>query len=859
GGGGDAALHFNIPDLGNHVVKINSYSWKRYELKFTTHAWSGDTDIHFHWVAINDDAGTVFYLDGVQLEEAPEVTEYYGFNYEYGCCPEDFCWTGGNCIDQDWYENYVLFPPIGPLGTDMMGKNGYRCIGGDWKYQEAKNDPRYRVKGYCPRDDQCFGYPGNALEVGDSVNSILGQMLSPVNGEGLGELFAKLDLQNISYQLLVWDIRKLVRLANASEWCHDDNTYKFFKEYDESFYCYNGNWTTRTKAIALQLHNFTDTDDYTLSCDKASKVLDASEETEGHYRSFGFEDEDQPDISKSFFLGQHEAVEGLPGGQGEIFDNYFNEFCVLRLKDKVIAGTSLNFINLTTPLSGGPGASQRTVLQMIRGPTAYYQEDVNYCQTVLEKDDGQFYPCCGTDVEVDDCTDSDVWYNPGLNSVIFTMIRDVEPGDADMHLVEQLQSSGFITTFIQGTIDVLKSVLDSVLNVLGFGRTRLSEIKELDFIKNAGDFDKLYMSRFGEGTKTIYALKETRYHKPEKEQPGKFKTAIAAEYKNYQADVCRLILERAEVFSSLSNIVLEVLDQEQAPTGVGRLGSFLCTLEALNENEWKYDLYLEGKERDEPEFSDIDFLTGDAQDYFEGDFWNDITSKIRTRDIPAVIPSTRDPPRLAKTSEDGAHYEAIVNQELTFKLENPPSKEDVLAVTWDFGDRKSTNYIEPKSLSSEMEGTVFYEEPGTYPLDAYVIYDDYTIKKANPPGTITVYPEIEPQIGVLRIDTNEIYVEVELDDQRTNTPNYNYYLYFGDVEDQVEPKSTCGSGNDEYCGCDTADDYCRIRYKYSGSDMGAHNGVFDIRVVVTIEGMLVPLETTRTVSIIPMTVSSVPG
>ncbi|MBU0461154.1 MAG: carbohydrate binding domain-containing protein [Nanoarchaeota archaeon] len=761
GGGANMSMSFSIDGV-IHAIKVHDYSWKKYKMTFTTPSDFTDGPILFGWFAI--DADGVFYLDGVQLEVAPEPTNFYNFNYEYGCCPDGFCWTGGTCIHDQWYEQYALFPPI----ASSYGQNGYRCIDGDWSFSKVKYDPRYRAKGYCPYETQCFGNPGSALGLDAEF-------------ESLEEDLLRLDLQDIDYGLLV-ELKPRLAAASVSDWCHDSGTYEFFGAYSEDFYCYQGNWTTRTKAIALQLLELAgEGDDYTLFCDKMKNALSTAEDNIT-YRGLLFPDTEQSMLSTMFFTEDY---------------NYFNEFCVLRKNDRVIVGTSLNEINLTEKIEFA--GKTYSFLQVIKGPTAGSD---TYCDDAALLTDGRFHPCGGSD--------SDIWYNPSLNSVVFTMIKQ----DAGSKHNIGLPSTD--KNFFEQTFDVLKRLLNRLLSAVGLARSHEPDLGAIEFVQKAGDFDKLYVSSFDSKQK-INAVREMRYD----ELTKKFKTFMTAEYKNYYSDVCDLLNNNPHISY--------MLGQE------GANWNYKCNLLLLNEDEWQYNVYMESQPNIEAWKTDITFVTYPAAGYFT-EFWNDLTAKIRTTAVAA-------PPTISgKTSPviNTTMPAIMVNQKVNFSLNQPFPIGHVKAIMWDFND----TYTQSRAVygyNNLINGEHVYQEPGTYTVKAYVLYDDYTIQKAE--AEVIVYPEIDPQIYITNenaLDSNgvEVTLSVEFTDYRpdyvTNGGLYNYYWDFGDSTEEVDGGALAETTN-------------TITHTYTLTSWESNIGRFNVTVTIML-GLENPVIKTTTIA-----------
>lgn len=388
-------------------------------------------------------------IDGVMLEENSEATVFRDFVKEKGCCPEDFCWTGSDCVHDKLYMDNISKPPIGTefAGDLPLQADGYRCINGTWKFSRFKWDPVLKEGGYCPEDSQCF-----------------------IGGKG--------------------EDPNIIPIEKV---CIDSGRFDTLRVGDsvESFYCFNGEWTTRTKAIALKLLNLTsENDEFTLFCD--SYLRSANSLNTKEFRGLDFDIDDL----FSFNVG-------------------VNEFCVLNWHpdgddSKIVVGVSLdNEINDIENAAGTAGAEKYSFIELIKN-------DITYCDAVIEAGGIEFQDC-NPDTEI-----ADVWYSPELRSVIFT-----KSGKK----VELLGPE----TFIDKAISALRNLLER----LGF----VDEIQATDtsFVESA-HFDKIYMSQDKINTgadRVIKGLIETRYF------DGVLKTRMDVEYLNYAVDVCDLIIDES--------------------------------------------------------------------------------------------------------------------------------------------------------------------------------------------------------------------------------------------------------------------------------------------------------------------------
>lgn len=188
------------------------------------------------------------------------------------CCKPTECWNGLECISSQ-HTN----PVIPPFNSAI---NGYRCIFGEWYDSYLKRDWDNVASGWCPQNDQCLLNPSGQYE--DYNNP-----------------------QCINSGVFVGD-----------------------------HYCEGGQWTTRTKFLALQLLDSVKNENkYVLSCGKYQETLNKLD-----YEVF---------ISvEDYIKNQRQPRSGL-----QPFDSV-NNFCILRYgeNDEVAIAVSLNHpINLDDP------------------------------------------------------------------------------------------------------------------------------------------------------------------------------------------------------------------------------------------------------------------------------------------------------------------------------------------------------------------------------------------------------------------------------------------------------------------------------------------------------------------------------
>ena len=232
------------------------------------------------------------------------------------CCTSDRCWNGSGCISNQ---------ASAPLSRDY---SGYRCIAGAWKSANEVCSPEgCEVKGYCPEQTQClYSINGNAADNG--------------NIEG--------DPQCIS----------------SGQYIKDN-------------YCELGNWTSRTKFLALKMLGLVDEgQDYTIFCDSTDKSLNYVQ----------------------YAIGQESAQNIIAGA---------NNFCILQYGGKIVFGTTLNK-KIDEGDSPFIKALQTSGVQM------------GSCNTDNE---WEFEECPGSARKI--------WYNGGLKAVIYSK-DEIELAEADL-------------------------------------------------------------------------------------------------------------------------------------------------------------------------------------------------------------------------------------------------------------------------------------------------------------------------------------------------------------------------------------------------------------------------------------------
>ncbi|MBD3355205.1 hypothetical protein GF361_04435, partial [Candidatus Woesearchaeota archaeon] len=260
------------------------------------------------------------------------------------CCAADYCWNGNMCVPTETNS----LNPINPLWLDPENQTkGYLCKDGNWSYTEKKHTWDKSKAGFCPSITECLVNPD-----GNPNNNYDPEAFEGINSD------------------------QSPQCINSGQFIGDH-------------YCENGNWSSRTKFIALQLINLTEKDginDYVLFCDHYKKTLNDY--------SYSSKQDYLRGTSGNDFIGYRCDLES----EFECVNN----FCILKYNDKVAFGTSLN-----KPVND----SAKSFLN------ALDFNNINLCDSALS---GPFEKC---DEDIDG-----LWYSSNLNSVIFSnQDIDLEP------------------------------------------------------------------------------------------------------------------------------------------------------------------------------------------------------------------------------------------------------------------------------------------------------------------------------------------------------------------------------------------------------------------------------------------------
>lgn len=219
--------------------------------------------------------------------------------------------------------------------------NGFRCIDGQWTQSGVKSTPDNSANGFCPKDSQCL-----------------------INAFG----------------------------TNASTQCVEDGSY-----FNDN-YCENGNWSSRTKLLALKLLELK-SGDYTLFCDSRNNTLN----------------------NLQYLTGSGELVSNVLEGLQT------NNFCIIKIGNIVIVATSIN----------------KNVEDISR--SALSTLGITSCNDALI-DDGQFHSCDSS---------NKVWLNKAQKSFIYSASPINVPSDQSLLSLFE----NFLGNPIKSVIDSIKRLI----------------------------------------------------------------------------------------------------------------------------------------------------------------------------------------------------------------------------------------------------------------------------------------------------------------------------------------------------------------------------------------------------------------
>ena len=390
----------------------------------------------------------------------PETKEILGdyfkpYYTEKDCCPEGYCWDGMTCYNGTNKEYTGVHLANITVNEELRN---YKCVDGVWQNSTFKPDQNGNLGGYCGQF-QCY-YKGEKKSI-----------------------------------------------------CVESGNFTF----DD--YCLEGNWTTRTNLIALQLLDLverTGIDQYTLFCDSYQNALNdylytdiivgdilpyiVGNKTEGGLFDCGY--------------GEWSGVPGEGTGCA-------NNFCVLKYKsnvpdskgnyERVVFGTSLNFpINISSK-------DNRYFLSFLRlfdisRPIPAKADHYVYCDKVIEQNRDEYLGCKGPTFVRNE--ENDIWYNTKTQSMIYSK--------------QNVALGGY--SAVDSLINFLKHPFAAIFNFIVDVSTPQYNRDDYSFIHKTEDFSRLYINRYTDG-RSIRGVVETINGVD----------TMAISYNNIGVDICKKV------------------------------------------------------------------------------------------------------------------------------------------------------------------------------------------------------------------------------------------------------------------------------------------------------------------------------
>ncbi|MFC1723794.1 PKD domain-containing protein, partial [Nanoarchaeota archaeon] len=446
-----------------------------------------------------------------------------------------------------------------------------------------------------------------------------------------------------------------------------------------------------------------------------------------------------------------------------------NEFCVMDLNGQIIAGASLNFHANTTGTPGCIKGGWQCINEgacdankcLVSPPDAFIPPEKSFLE-MLKGDDGNDYcnnVMSDTDGFYHACTDNDVYYNAKLQTILFTKPHETNAQFQSVPLEPELSLIGEVFQF-------LADFLRELLGIAGVPRPINEMVNEaqFDFIRNAGSFNRLYISFDPEGPdgnpREIKGIVETRAHRKLDNTGVEIRTFITIDYLNYQAPICKYFFQH-----NLPHLQRQISYIDAA--------GIHCAPVILDDEQWKYTVFIEKPRFGEIQASDIAVREWrGAADVF----WNDMTAKIRTKPVREgqnrMTPQT---PLFTYAPSDNP----VAGVPIVFSLEtNPNIDEYFIAQTYEFGDDKFASSV------YNVTTRHIYEEAKSYQPKVRVMNQYYRIATSDSvPITVNVGPSVTID-ELEQIVDGQLRLNISFHDAE---PPVNFLVDWNDAFDEDDP------------------------------------------------------------------------
>ncbi|RMH48438.1 MAG: hypothetical protein D6694_00460 [Gammaproteobacteria bacterium] len=494
---------------------------------------------------------------------------------------------------------------------------------------------------------------------------------------------------------------------------------------------------------------------YTLFCDKPSESLKPNQH------------------------GQFEPFRqiGLEGKYQAFFDESLDltdEFCVLRVDDRVFVGTSL-----------GQHIDQqrRTTTGALPSFIEAIRNDPEYCANVDK-----------TSPTWQGCKNNDVWYNPATKMVIYGFSDGSNVDEFDLLQLADLEEETVFST----VFDTLDLVFSRILSFIGIGIYE-DTLETKQFVEEARNFDKLYIAQ-GDNGRFVRAVKESITRELEDgSRSGNAVSFMTAEYHNIISPVCRTYLDpdfdyqfRMVGSTKTSGVV------DGSSKTIPHQPRFTCELDIRSANDWTYIVHVEDLSRG------LQFKNAGTEELpFEfADLWRDLTSVMRLDEgfskddvyKEEATSTSAGSITITKATSQGlctstTLSSVVAGQPFCINVSglSAQDQEHILGITYSIGERNASVLGAGPVIMSFVEGT---EE--SLPLQAKILYDNFAVRTASTTLQRYAGPFFNPHV-----DSGNISVDIA-DDRGYATWNINWDFY--DINTLITSENCVGvSAGDDRC------------------------------------------------------------
>jgi hypothetical protein len=397
----------------------------------------------------------------------------------FSCCEERRCWNGQACVDS------IEDNPESP--SFMLNGKELRCRNGQWLPLRTIYTWDRKNMGFCFSDTQCLVSPSGTFNYDNNTYAYQGFSL----GEKVDDWWAS--------------------SVKRSPYCINDT------QFIADNYCDMGNWTSRTKFIALQLLNFTKTfsiTNYTLFCEDARD-------------SFLFRPRAVNNLNYNIPFSYGGDIDNYLGascrlqGGGFTTDNVLcaNKICILKYFDStneyILFGTSLN-----APINTPASSYHKSFLQVLG------IEDNTFCDSALSSD---YFRSCRTTGQGADT----VYYNGKLQSVIFSrynLDRDFD----DKSIIKT--SASWNAAFKEFLKSPIESLVTNILSRKPIIPPEKGEgfPMDLEFMQNTTKFNRLFIDVKPNGKRVVAINEKVRLY----DDLTAYDEYIAINYTGFTSNIC---------------------------------------------------------------------------------------------------------------------------------------------------------------------------------------------------------------------------------------------------------------------------------------------------------------------------------